>query len=180
MSEKRCHCLERPREATTSSSEAISDLRAWSMVRSSSSSCLARLGAAGIGQGTEPCSCGLWPGKLPDPCAQCPPAEPSGRVLPFPLTPRVSLPLSHLGSLFRALQLPFQDHQLPGHLRGSGREKQVSGDRLGLWGLLVKVSGTRPAPPHICGLSPQRCAWLPSAASPAAPSFPHPSWPGFQ
>ena len=64
--------------------------------------------------------------------------------------------------------------------RGSGREKQVSGDRLGLWGLLVKVSGTRPAPPHICGLSPQRCAWLPSAASPAAPSFPHPSWPGFQ
>lgn len=91
---KRCYCLERPREVTTSSSEAISDLRAWSMVRSSSSSCLARLGGSRHRSEDKACPCGLWPGELPDHCAQC-------RALSCPLpAPRVSLPLGHLSPLF--------------------------------------------------------------------------------
>lgn len=50
----------------------------------------------------------------------------------------------------------------------------MSGVAQQLWGGCQRPKNS---PPRICGQPPQRCAWPLSAGSPAAPSFPRPSWP---
>lgn len=68
--------------------------------------------------------------------------------------------------------------QAKGHIKRAGwlgPSERHPGPRL-----TSPCPGPQGSPPHTCGLPLQRCVWPPSAASPAVPSSPHPSWLGFR